>query len=190
MHLKDDILRANLDGELDQRTLLDVSAHLERCSSCQQRLDALSRQAGRVAVRLAVLDPLPQESTRLAPQAWRRLPNKERQPMFKQYLRNPAWIALSIVLVLAISLAFQPVRALAGNFLDLFRVQQITLLPVDLSSLRGSMGEPTIAEAMGSMFSDSLVMTRQSFTWIETTGAQAASQEAGFTMRVSRDTEI
>jgi hypothetical protein len=189
MHLKDDILRAYLDGELDSSAHLTVGAHLESCSTCQQQLALLANLAERVAAHLAVLDSNQPSSTRRAAAAWHRFQKKERQPMWKQYLRSPAWIALSIVLFLTISLAFQPVRALAANFLNLFRVQQITMLPMDMSSLRGSMGEPTIAEAMSRLFSDSMVMTREGSRLIGVSEALSASEEAGFTMRVSRDSE-
>jgi hypothetical protein len=190
MHLKDEILRLHLDRALDDQVRQEVTAHLGRCAACQQRLEDLSAQSARAATHLAVLAPGERESARLASTAWRRFQQKEKQPMFKQFLRSPAWVALSIVLVLAVALAFQPVRVLAGNLLGLFRVQQVTLLPMDLTSLKGSYGEPTIAEAMGRMFSDSLVMKREASKRIETSGILETSTTAGFPMRLVYDHDL
>ena len=39
----DELLEAFLDGHLDERTRLDVSAHLERCPRCRQELDSAQR---------------------------------------------------------------------------------------------------------------------------------------------------
>lgn len=44
---------------------------------------------------------------------------------------RPAWVAVALVLALAIAFSFAPVRALAGNLLALFRVQKIEFVEVD-----------------------------------------------------------
>jgi hypothetical protein len=190
MHLKDETLHAHLDHQLDDRARLGVEQHLSGCHACRERLERITTLSSKVALHLAVLNPSPQESPRSAAQAIKRLQPKEKQPMFKHLLRSPKWAALSLLVVLAFAFAFQPVRALAGNFLNLFRVEQITLLPMDMSDLRGSSGEPTIAEAMGRMFSDSMVITRESSGPIETDGWLAASQQVGFDVRLVPDGSI
>jgi hypothetical protein len=190
MHLKDETLHAHLDQQLEDQARLDVEQHLSGCQQCRERLELITSRSSNVAVHLAVLDPGPQETPRAAAQAFKRMRPKEKQPMLKHLLRSPKWAALSLLVLLAFAFAFQPVRALAGNFLNLFRVEQITLLPMDMSDLRGSSGEPTIAEAMGRMFSDSMVITRESSGPIETDGWLAASQQAGFDVRLVADGSI
>jgi predicted anti-sigma-YlaC factor YlaD len=190
MHMKDETLRALLDGELEPAAQQIAEAHLSGCGDCAQRLDKISARAERLASHLMALDLTSPDAIPHPSHSWQRLQRKEKPSMFQRYLRSPAWIALSVVLVLSIALSFQPLRAQAGNFLKLFRVQQITLLPMDLSSLQGPAGEPTIAEAMARMFSDSLVMKREASGPIETTGLLETSTIAGFQMRVVSDADL
>jgi hypothetical protein len=53
-----------------------------------------------------------------------------RQKIFSRQYRF-AWAAVGVLAILAIALLFPSVRAVANSFLGLFRVQQITLIPVD-----------------------------------------------------------
>ena len=47
---------------------------------------------------------------------------------------RPVWAAVALVAVLAIALSFPSVRAAAGSFLGLFRVQQIQFIQIDPST--------------------------------------------------------
>ncbi len=53
------------------------------------------------------------------------------KPNAIQRIPPPAWVALGLVVVLAVALTFQPVRALAEDFLALFRVEQIRVVQVN-----------------------------------------------------------
>ena len=48
---------------------------------------------------------------------------------------QPLVIGLSVVVALAVALSFAPVRALAGDLLSIFRVQQVKVVPVDVNRL-------------------------------------------------------
>jgi len=51
--------------------------------------------------------------------------------MFKKYFTRryqPAWVALCLVLILAVAFVFPPVRTMASSFLGLFRVQRIAVV--------------------------------------------------------------
>lgn len=92
-----------------------------------------------------------------------------------------AWAALTVVAVLAIALAFKPVRALAGNLLGMFRVQQVTALPVDTSYLNSI--HRTAGEAISKLFNDSVQETR---AWKDPQDAKDAAEAgglAGFAVR-------
>ncbi len=53
---------------------------------------------------------------------------------------RPALIAAGVVLVLGVSMAFAPVRAVANSFLGLFRVQQLQVVEVDPGDLPQQLG--------------------------------------------------
>jgi hypothetical protein len=54
-----------------------------------------------------------------------------KQSIFNRY--RPAWVALVVILVLAVSLCFPQVRAIANSFLGLFRVERIEAIEVGIS---------------------------------------------------------
>ena len=72
-------------------------------------------------------------------------------PLLKTWFSKryrPAWAALVIVMVLGLSLLSPPVRALAGNFLNLFRVQKIEVVEFDPVAV---LGEGGFQSAMSSL---------------------------------------
>jgi len=100
---------------------------------------------------------------------------------------RPLWIGLTLIAVLAVALSFPSVQALADNFLRLFRVQQITTLPLDLTSLKDARYDPAIAQTLSQMMSDQVKVTRQPGQPHDLANAAQASQEAGFQVRLSSD---
>ena len=148
MHSTQGQLRAFHDGELSESSLARVQAHLGACPSCRQHAESLHARSGHVRAVLSALDPAPAETARTpvsdgltvasARAARTHLEiyssTKENIPMFKK-LFSPrlrlVWTALVVVAVLAAALSLPPVRAIAGNFLGLFRVQQVSAIPFD-----------------------------------------------------------
>ena len=182
MHLSDDILRTYLDGENTDSP--PVKEHLDSCPECRARLAALELRAQRVQTHLAALDPRAWEAPRPLQSAYQRFQQKEKQNMSKRFVWRPVWVAITVVAVLALALSFQPVRALAANFLGLFRVQQVTLLPVDFRSLQGGGSDQTLGSALGQLFSQSADVTRPSKNPDPVADAAEASQKAGFNVRL------
>ena len=74
---------------------------------------------------------------------------------------RPVWSILALAAVLAVALSFQPVRTAASNFLHLFRVQQVEILPLDVQSVENFGHNQTLAETMSQVFSDSIVFTQE-----------------------------
>lgn len=103
--------------------------------------------------------------------------------LFSRSMR-PVWAALTAVAVLAASLAFEPVRAWAGQFLGLFRVQQITVLPVDTTGLTALNDDQSLATRLGEMFSSAVKITREPQPTRLAASAEEAGQTAGFTVRL------
>ena len=93
---------------------------------------------------------------------------------------RPAWMALAIVLILAVSLSFAPVRAIANNFLGLFRVEQIQVVEVDYSNLSSQLGDSSQIEN----FLSQNVQVDEGGGIQEVADAQAAAQMTGLDVRV------
>ena len=188
MHLDDGQLHAYLDGELAER---DAGQHLAACPACAARLAALKAQAERVSGRLAALAPLPDDlhlavRPALARFKARRANRKETSmpnQLFSKRFR-PVWAGLTIVAILAIAFSFAPVRVWAGQFLGLFRIQQITVLPVDVTRLSELSGNETLGNQISQLFSKSVNVTRKPGDPQVAASAAGASQLAGFAVRL------
>jgi hypothetical protein len=136
-----------------------VKKQLADSPEAQANLARLSQERHDVGPHLDALAPssVAQSST---PQAWQRfqasitgqssqpLDKKERikkmsnPSFFKRY--QPAIITLVVVGIVAISLSFAPVRAVAGNLLRVFRVQTVQVVPVDKEHVESVKNDPRI----------------------------------------------
>jgi hypothetical protein len=181
-HLDDGQIRAALDGELEQSGL----DHLAACTSCQARQAALQTQSERVAGKLAFLSSPTRESGLSARSAWHRfnehtLTQKETN-MFRKLFASPAFkYGFSIVLILTLVLAFPGTRALAGELLNLFRVQRVTVVPIDFTGLEQLDDEagPDISQ----LIADSITMNDEPEGSVNVATVEEASQLAGFNVR-------
>ena len=124
-HLAEGELRASLDGELDDNLL----RHLNACTECQAQLNQLKQAHLRIANQLAFLTPgaEPVPSVR---SAWSRFTSQylkqKETSMLKKWFSFPVIRAGAIaVLSITLLMAFPTTRALAGQLLNLFRVQQV-----------------------------------------------------------------
>ena len=192
MHLSENDLRAYSDGELPAPEQAVAAAHLAECVACQARQTALANEASQVRAALDALDPTPAEAHAAAHSAvaWRQfqLRTQEKPSMSTRLARlRPLWIGLTLIAVMAVALSFPSVQALADNFLRLFRVQQITTLPLDLTSLKDARYNPAIGQTIAQVMSDQVKITRQPGQPTDLANAAQASQEAGFQVRLSSD---
>jgi hypothetical protein len=192
MHLKDGEIRAFLDRELDPERMAQVQDHLSTCSRCQAQQQAMLVRSQRIDHHLAALEPHHQSQLsvsaarlRLSRRAEIELEEKEKLPMWRKFtsqLSRPAWVAIAVVALLAISMAFAPVRAIAGGFLGLFRVQSINVVPVDPQELASQLD----SSSFNAIMSDSVKVTNGGPAQ-DVADAQAASQLAGFPVRLPAD---
>jgi hypothetical protein len=108
---------------------------------------------------------------------------KEQQTMKpKTFLHLPrtAWAVIGIVAVLAISLTFAPVRALADSFLALFRVEQIRVVQIDPSKMPDKLESSSQLEYI---LSNNVKVDEQGEPQ-EVASADEASALAGFPVRL------
>jgi hypothetical protein len=162
MHLSEGEIRAFQDLELDASRRAQVEKHLASCEPCRELAETLLRRAQKVSDRLSNLQPdLDQVSqpaaarARLAESLANQRPvepmpgfdnsqiHKESINMSKHWFSRVdrrAWVALAVVLLLAVSLAFPSVQAIANSFLGLFRVQHISVVQVDSDWVNTQLG--------------------------------------------------
>jgi hypothetical protein len=186
-HLTEGELRASLDGELDEGLL----THLEACAKCQKQLAELKRTHLHVASRLSFLasgaEPVP--STRFA---WSRFTEKYLKQKETSMLKK--WFAFPVVrygaiaiLALALLMAFPTTRALAGRLLNLFRVQQVAVLPIDSTGLENMTGNSALGSQLSKLISDSTKVTEKPGKPVVVASVDEAKSAAGFNVRLPAD---
>jgi hypothetical protein len=186
-HLTEGELRASLDGELDGNHL----SHLEACTECKQQLNQLKQKHLRVASRLSFLAP----GTEPVPPvrfAWSRFTDQylkqKENSMLRKWFAFPVVRAAAIaVVVLALLMAIPTTRALAGELLKLFRVQQVAVLPIDSAGLESLTGNKALGSQLSELISDSTDVTDQPGEPIVVATAKEAGTSAGFNIRLPAD---
>ncbi len=97
---------------------------------------------------------------------------------------RPLWAFATAVVLLLASMSFAPVRAWAGQFLELFRVQKVQVLPVDSTLLNEMTGESTLAKQVNQLLSQSTTVTKQPTKPQLVQNVTEAQQKAGFQVRL------
>jgi hypothetical protein len=135
-HPDEGVLLSYLDAQLSSEQSQNIGAHVEGCPACQERLSILKARAGRVSDALGALSPgTPDQPDRRRALAVIESNRRQGQAMLNRIAANRraqrvlAGVGVVIVLVGLFSLA--PVRALARDFLGLFRVERFAVIPVD-----------------------------------------------------------
>ena len=147
IHLNDGQLRAALDGELE----ITGARHLESCPVCQARQDVIRLQTQPAARGLSFLFTPAQIMGPAAKTALeyfhQRNNNRKEISMFKKMFMSPLLrVGLAIVLILVVVLSVPSTRALADRFLNLFRVQQVVVVPVDYTGMQQLTGNDTLGK--------------------------------------------
>ena len=105
--------------------------------------------------------------------------------MFKKWFAFPVVrFATAVVLILALVLAFPGTRALAGELLNLFRVQQVAVVSVDFTGLEQLTGDGALGNQFTDLISNSMNITDEPGDPVEAADAAEASQLAGFNVRL------
>lgn len=184
-HLNDGQLRAALDGELSA----DELGHLETCPACQTRQKTIRVQSQQTSDKLAFLSSATKDSSHSVQTAWhhfnqQKLSQKE-TPMFKKLFASPfTRYVLPGLLILTLVFAFPSTRALASELLNLFRVQQVQVVPVDFTGLEQLTGDGALGNQFTELISDSVDMQQEPGEPVQAASADEASQLAGFTVRI------
>ncbi len=191
MHLQAGELRAYIDHELDQTEMERTGQHLDTCPECQARFQAIQARSQRVQGHLFSLQTSSSRSPISVKAARERLEKRHNQPQMevipmlnKLFSRRtrPVWAVLAVIAILAVSLAVPSVRAIANNFLGLFRVQQFTVISIDENQLESQLNgvSPNQLEAL---FADSVTFEGGGDPMPAADPAEA-SRLAGFSVRL------
>ena len=185
-HLNDGQLRAALDGELDS----DGLTHLETCLQCQTRRKAVRLQVEQISGKLDFLSSATKSPDIPTAAAWHRfnqqkLTQKETS-MFRKLFSTPiVRYGIPALLVLALVFAFPATRALAGELLNLFRVQRVTVVPVDFTGMEQLDG--AVGNNISQLISDSVTIKNEPGDPVNVANTDEASQLAGFNVRAPQD---
>ncbi len=184
-HLNNGQLRAALDGELDGAAM----HHLESCSACKVRQGDIQSQMQQTARELSFLyapakTKAPEAKTALNRFHFRTNTQKEISMIKKLFTSPLLRVSLAILLILAVVLTVPSTRALAGQFLNLFRVQQVVVVPIDSTGMQQLTGNDTLGKQVSNMISSSVTTQQKPGTPVTVADVVTASQQAGFTVRV------
>jgi len=165
---------------------------LEVCRECREREDEITLRYQLINRKM---DSLTLQSTRSTPDVGAahaglraRLSDKERLTMWKKLTSKtyrPAWVALGLVAILAIALAFPQARVIADNFLGLFRVQQFSVVQVNPGNLPEQLGSSSQLEYL--LAND--VQFESTGEWQKAESAEQASRLAGIPVRLPAGVE-
>jgi hypothetical protein len=184
-HLNDGQLRAALDGELPPKEL----QHLEQCHLCQQKHEKLRTENRLTASHLeffsgaTLQNPLP-AGTALRTFYDRKVHKKETNMFRKLFASSGFRLAAAAILILVLVISIPGTRALADQLLSLFRVQQVTVIPVDFTGLQQLTGNGALSKEISSMISSSTNVTQKAGNPQQAGDAADASQKAGFAVRL------
>lgn len=184
-HISEGELRAYLDHELESDHTAQVQHHLATCGACTALLAGMEARSAQISTLWrddsVVVPSLTLARTRIHNRSVIEMTPKEKMSMQPQRRFQFRYAALATAALLVVALMFPPVQTWAAQVLGLFRVQQVTVLPVDFTAL-GADVEERAGTLLSEMLSDNVKSDMNGgatkvATWEE---ANAAS---GFTVR-------
>ena len=187
MHLSDKDFENYFSGDDNDPDAAQIANHLLECPECQERADRLSPSGAETSRQMSVLAPGENESAQPVHMAFSNFEQqhleKEKTSMFDKLFNGKyrfAWVALGVVLLLAVAMLFPQVRAIGSSFLGLFRVEQFTILQVDPENIEQQLGSSSNFEYL--LAED--VQVEEFGEMHEVTSEEEASTLAGFEVRL------
>jgi hypothetical protein len=136
-HFNESSLQAYLDNELSSSEREQASRHLQQCNECNELYRQMEERS--LLVREKLQSIAPAEFPGMAETALAHFLRRQSEPpesVSLFHVSRPVWAFLSAAVVLVAVWTIQPVRAWAIDFLRLFRVQKITVVPVDPDNMQ------------------------------------------------------
>jgi hypothetical protein len=105
--------------------------------------------------------------------------------MFKKIFAFPVMrFGTALLVILALTLVFPGAHALADKILNLFRIQQVTVIPVDFTGLEQLTGDGALGNQFTELISSSMEITQEPGDPMAAANADEASSLAGFIVRL------
>jgi hypothetical protein len=142
--------QAYLDGEMEPEEEKAMERHLQSCTRCQQLLEKLRSQDILVGTVIKQYQNQIEKLRYNASLGWDKFAQKEVQRKSQKGVFNMLSfsrrnvVAAAVVITMAGSLAFAPVRSAAAQFLQVFRVERVetvTLTLDDIQKIRNSLAQ-------------------------------------------------
>lgn len=137
-HPDDGVLMAFRDGELTTDERRSVQDHLNTCEACSARRHRMEGDAARIRQTLSMLGPTSLEASdprRVLAQIRHTDTQRKGLSMFdkiRSSKQTQRMLAGALALIVVIGLfTLAPIRALASDFLGLFRVQKFVVVDID-----------------------------------------------------------
>jgi hypothetical protein len=165
--LHDGILRAHLDGELCGPEREAMNQHFAVCSDCHSRFEKLNTETARTQALLASLaskEAEPDPAAAYAQFSAQFGTAPEPKPFWTNRLFaprwRPVWGLVAAAVTVAILVGVGPVRVLAQKVLAMLRVQKITVVSIDPTTLMsGSEPDSRPYKLINQFFADNVVVT-------------------------------
>jgi hypothetical protein len=119
-----------------------------------------------------------------------RLLVRQKESQMKSIFKRPIFAITSFVLVIAIALAFSPVRAFASSFLSLFRVEQVKVVSFDPASLEKYQNSMQGSKDQIEQYFQQNITTTHQGSYQKVTSTDEAASLAGFTPLLPGGSEI
>ena len=186
IHLNEGQLRAALDGELSANEL----EHLANCTVCQAKQKEIESQIHFAGDKLSFLTSATNNPRLSSPSAWSRfekqtLTQKETPIMKKLFAIPLVRYGIPAILALTLIFAFPSARAFASELLNLFRVQRVTVVPIDSTGMEQLNG--AVGNNISQLISESITMKKEPGNPVNVATTAEASQLAGFNVRAPQD---
>ncbi len=144
MHIREGTLRAYLDGQASPKQRQQIEEHLCACEACRARLERLEANRSHAATALPALKPAPDTAPPDSSAAFARFreqhlihqDQKRRKATMKTRTHwsrwRPAWIGLTVLMIVSLFVFYPPLRTAASDFLGVFRVRKFAAVPINI----------------------------------------------------------
>jgi hypothetical protein len=186
MHTTEEMLHAHVDRELDSDQTRFVSDHLTQCAECSNLFSKLQERSNLIREKLEILDGPPEVSSEMLLQRIQS-GNQSQETKIVPSRFKSVWASAAAILLVFAAWQFHAVRVWATEFLNLFRVQQIAVVPIDPANVRQwnkqFFDSPENRPRLEQLFSDQVHVIKQG-TPQNVASANDAAKVAGFGVRL------
>ena len=179
----DGMLRSCLDGELGWFESAEVERHVQTCGTCHDRFGRLGEDARRMRELFDALEPVAATNAAVTYSRFRQtIADRKAAPLLTY--KRPVWAIAAAACLIALLFSFTPARLWAQQFLAMLRVQKIAVVPVDFSAIEGDANSSAVARVLTKTIADQVVVTMKPGEPQTVPNQEAASEMAGFHVRL------